>query len=152
MKPNDIYIGRQAFLRGLMIPASKWQNSFKLKDFNNEYNLVLKKYLEYMVHDRKDLLQQLHELSGKRLVCWCAPLQCHGDVLVRLFRFYVLGIPDNLIETLLCNKQTDDKSPKKNVFTVMIILVIEALIFNKARKKKQLEHMDLEITLSKPSL
>jgi hypothetical protein len=26
----------------------------------------------------------LHELAGRDLVCWCAPLPCHGDVLLRL--------------------------------------------------------------------
>jgi Domain of unknown function (DUF4326) len=26
----------------------------------------------------------LPELRGKTLVCWCAPLPCHGDVLVEL--------------------------------------------------------------------
>lgn len=26
----------------------------------------------------------LHNLKGKDLVCWCAPLPCHGDVLLRL--------------------------------------------------------------------
>ena len=24
------------------------------------------------------------ELKGKNLVCWCAPLPCHGDVLLRI--------------------------------------------------------------------
>jgi hypothetical protein len=26
----------------------------------------------------------LHDLRGLDLVCWCAPLPCHGDVLLRL--------------------------------------------------------------------
>ena len=26
----------------------------------------------------------LPELRGKDLVCWCAPLACHGDLLLRL--------------------------------------------------------------------
>ena len=30
------------------------------------------------------LLARLPELKGKRLICWCAPLRCHGDVLHRL--------------------------------------------------------------------
>lgn len=24
------------------------------------------------------------ELRGKNLVCWCAPLRCHGDILLRI--------------------------------------------------------------------
>jgi uncharacterized protein DUF4326 len=30
------------------------------------------------------LMQALDELRGRDLVCWCAPLACHGDVLVEL--------------------------------------------------------------------
>jgi hypothetical protein len=28
----------------------------------------------------------LEPLRGKRLACWCAPLWCHGDVIVELLR------------------------------------------------------------------
>jgi hypothetical protein len=30
------------------------------------------------------LRKALHELEGRDLVCWCAPLPCHRDVLLRL--------------------------------------------------------------------
>jgi hypothetical protein len=30
------------------------------------------------------LMEALHEQRGVDLVCWCAPLPCHGDVLLRL--------------------------------------------------------------------
>jgi hypothetical protein len=30
------------------------------------------------------LLQALHELKGKDLICWCAPERCHADVLLEL--------------------------------------------------------------------
>ena len=33
---------------------------------------------------RRWILEHLHELRGKVLGCWCAPLACHGDVLERL--------------------------------------------------------------------
>jgi Domain of unknown function (DUF4326) len=29
-------------------------------------------------------MDALPELRGLDLVCWCAPLPCHGDVLLRL--------------------------------------------------------------------
>lgn len=32
----------------------------------------------------KYLLDDLIELRGKDLVCWCAPLSCHADVLMEL--------------------------------------------------------------------
>ena len=33
---------------------------------------------------RQWVLAHINELRGKTLGCWCAPLACHGDVLVRL--------------------------------------------------------------------
>jgi hypothetical protein len=30
------------------------------------------------------LLRDIGQLRGKGLLCWCAPLACHGDVLLRL--------------------------------------------------------------------
>jgi hypothetical protein len=30
------------------------------------------------------LIVKVHELRGLNLVCWCAPLPCHGDLLLRL--------------------------------------------------------------------
>jgi len=40
----------------------------------------------YEIHLRHspDLIAALPELAGKRLGCYCKPLPCHGDVLVRL--------------------------------------------------------------------
>lgn len=61
----DVYIGRRV---GHLL-GSKWQNPFKLKDYSNDRNVVLRKYLEYMLQDRQDLTERLHELSSKRLVC-----------------------------------------------------------------------------------
>jgi hypothetical protein len=29
-------------------------------------------------------MDQVHELRGLDLVCWCAPKACHGDVLLKL--------------------------------------------------------------------
>lgn len=30
------------------------------------------------------LIDDIHELTGKHLVCWCCPKECHGDVLISL--------------------------------------------------------------------
>ncbi len=67
--PNDVYIGR----------GSIWGNPFKIgADGTREE--VVSKYERYL-RIRKDLLERLPELKGKNLVCFCAPLACHGDVL-----------------------------------------------------------------------
>jgi hypothetical protein len=68
----EVYIGR----------PSKWENPFVIgKDGTRKE--VIAKYRKYIM-TRKDLLESLHELEGKRLGCFCAPMACHGDVLVEL--------------------------------------------------------------------
>lgn len=34
----------------------------------------------------EELLQQLPELKGKTLGCWCKPGKCHGDILLELIK------------------------------------------------------------------
>jgi hypothetical protein len=36
-----------------------------------------------------NIIAALPELAGKDLVCWCAPLPCHGDVLLDMLQQYV---------------------------------------------------------------
>lgn len=47
---------------------------------------VIDKYEEWIKHLIVELpvLYDLEKLRGRDLVCWCAPLACHGDVLLRL--------------------------------------------------------------------
>ena len=81
-EPYDVYIGR----------PGKWGNPFLIgKDGSREE--VIEKYRLYLLHneqfgknlpDGRDLLQDLPELKGKMLGCWCRPAACHGDVLVEL--------------------------------------------------------------------
>lgn len=69
---KDVYIGR----------PSKWGNPFKIgKDGTREE--VVELYLEYILGN-DELMAALPELKGKALGCWCAPLPCHGDILVGL--------------------------------------------------------------------
>jgi len=70
----DVYIGR----------PSKWGNPFSIgKDGSREE--VIKKYEEWITNgEGKYLLNDLHELKGKILGCWCSPKPCHGDILLKL--------------------------------------------------------------------
>jgi len=68
----DVYIGR----------PSKWGNPFS-EGKDGTRAEVIKKYHNYILSN-KELLDQLDELEGKVLGCWCKPLACHGDVLVEL--------------------------------------------------------------------
>jgi hypothetical protein len=84
--PNDVYIGRfhQSPKYGTF-KASKWRNPFKV-GVDGTTEEVLVKYQRYL-SERKDLLEQLDELRGKRMGCWCkGEHACHGDVLEGLLR------------------------------------------------------------------
>mgnify|MGYP000225669214 CR=1 FL=1 len=70
----DTYIGR----------GSKWGNPFVIgTDGNREQ--VIAKYKQWITQGNgKHLLNDLHELHGKTLGCFCKPQACHGDVLIEL--------------------------------------------------------------------
>lgn len=71
-EPYDIYIGR----------PSKWGNPFVIgKDGSRKE--VIDKYQQYILNNQQ-LLNDLHELKGKTLGCWCYPKPCHGDILLKL--------------------------------------------------------------------
>lgn len=76
-KPGDVYIGR----------AGKGQDGY----FGNPYRLtdesrraeVIAKYAQHFQERLRDpeFKRRVLELKGKRLVCFCAPKPCHGDVI-----------------------------------------------------------------------
>ncbi len=76
----NVYIGRASPRRGFM--ASKWANPFKIVGSRNRERAVTM-YEEY-IRNAPELWDDLLELDGKVLGCWCKPLACHGDVLVKL--------------------------------------------------------------------
>jgi len=43
---------------------------------------AIEKYEKYLLSNDK-LMNDLHELKGKILGCWCKPLSCHGDILAK---------------------------------------------------------------------
>lgn len=68
----DVYIGR----------PGKWGNPFIIgRDGTREE--VIAKFRAY-IQGRLDLIQDLNEIQGKTLGCWCKPHACHGDVLAEL--------------------------------------------------------------------
>lgn len=71
-EPYDVYIGR----------PSKWGNPFVI-GVDGTREEVIAKYEQY-VRESPKLMAALPELEGKTLGCWCAPLPCHGDVLIKL--------------------------------------------------------------------
>lgn len=70
-EPFDVYIGR----------PSKWGNPFEIgKDGTRQE--VIEKYEQYLLNNPK-LMNDLSELKGKVLACWCSPKPCHGDILIK---------------------------------------------------------------------
>jgi hypothetical protein len=62
---------------------SKWGNPFVIgRDGNREQ--VISKYAEWIKTHPRLIADAKRELNGKYLVCCCAPLPCHGDVLKKI--------------------------------------------------------------------
>ena len=77
--PSHLYIGRNMnfYVKGTF--ESKWKNPFTVKKHGIDKCLVL---YEQLI--RETLYDDLEELDGKVLGCWCKPNRCHGDILIRL--------------------------------------------------------------------
>jgi len=76
----DVYIGRRVQYHKIFTKDSKWGNKFYSR-------LDL-----YETFVRENLWDDLDELKGKILGCWCVntkklePLSCHGQVLMKLLK------------------------------------------------------------------
>jgi Domain of unknown function (DUF4326) len=70
---KGVYIGR----------PSKWGNPFVIGPDGTRDDVV-RKYEEYLMLNPKLMEEAKQELKGKDLVCFCAPLSCHGDILSRI--------------------------------------------------------------------
>ena len=81
-EPYDIYIGR----------GSKWGNPYthikgktKASHVVNTREESIQSFKEWITKgEGKHLLNDLHELKGKTLGCFCKPQSCHGDILKEL--------------------------------------------------------------------
>jgi Domain of unknown function (DUF4326) len=73
--PDAIYIGR----------GSRWGNPFKIGPDGTRDEVCDKHaaHLDTLIHARYLSLEELADLHGKDLVCFCAPARCHGDTLER---------------------------------------------------------------------
>ena len=61
---------------------TKWGNPFKM-GIDGTREEVIEMYKDY-IQDNLFLIEELKKLRPKRLLCWCAPKACHGDVLVEM--------------------------------------------------------------------
>jgi hypothetical protein len=78
--PDAVYVGR----------PSKWGNQFRIGEYfagrtlSREDCIMLYRHFLESSPAGQALLQDIGELRGKDLVCWCAPLPCHAGVLLEL--------------------------------------------------------------------
>lgn len=70
---SGIYVGR----------PSRFGNPFLIgRDGSREQ--VIAKYREWLCEQPDLVAAAKIELHGKDLICWCAPLACHADVLLEI--------------------------------------------------------------------
>lgn len=65
--PDAVYIGR----------GSIWGNPFKIGEHGTREEVIRRFEVEVLPS------LDLSYLRGKDLICYCSPLACHGDVLLR---------------------------------------------------------------------
>jgi len=68
-----VYIGR----------PSVFGNPFKIGP-DGDRDMVIERYRAWLLSQPDLVARARRELAGKDLVCWCAPLACHGDVLIEV--------------------------------------------------------------------
>ena len=77
----DVYIGR----------GSVWGNPYPIDDDIGETrSVVIARYRHHlwnMMQSGEVTKKMLLALDGKRLGCYCKPLQCHGDVIQSAVRW-----------------------------------------------------------------
>lgn len=76
---NHVYIGRSnRFVDGTF--TSKWHNPYSANKYGRDG--CIKLFKKYLLDSH--LIDDIHELKGKDLGCWCYPMKCHGDILLKL--------------------------------------------------------------------
>lgn len=71
----DVFIGR----------PSKWGNPYRI-GYDGTRDEVIAKYSRWLweqIKSEKISIDDLLNLDGKRLGCYCKPLPCHGDIVVK---------------------------------------------------------------------
>lgn len=70
----DVYIGRGK--------GCRFGNPFKIGQDGSRAD-VIKKYEKWILN-QPDVLKLFPKLRGKKLGCYCSPLACHGNIIVKL--------------------------------------------------------------------
>lgn len=89
---SAVYIGR----------GSKWGNPFEIGKDGDRAE-VIEKYKAWLLNQPELLASIPLELKGKDLVCYCAPKDCHGDVILAIAAGFD---PADVLKPLPIAKQT----------------------------------------------
>lgn len=72
---GGVYIGR----------GSRWGNPFPIGEFYGDREEVVVRHEKWIKNEmvvKPTLLSEIRaQLGGKNLICFCAPLRCHGEIL-----------------------------------------------------------------------
>lgn len=68
-----VYIGR----------PGPWGNPFVIGEHGDRAQ-VIAQYEAWLLAQPEMVERMRRELRGRDLVCWCAPLPCHGNIILRL--------------------------------------------------------------------
>lgn len=84
LRADDIvYIGRES--KGYQLPESPFHNPFPMRGSSAaERERVIQLFRTYLFDNPALVVRARMELRGKRLVCYCAPKPCHGDLLAEI--------------------------------------------------------------------
>jgi len=72
LPPGAVYVGR----------PSRWGNRYVIGPDGTRAEVIAR--YEAELRANSEAMAALSELRGKDLVCWCSPLPCHADVLLKL--------------------------------------------------------------------
>lgn len=77
--------------------TTKWGNPFKISktDPQIDRDFVIRQYedlLVTMVEIGEVKKEDILELDGKTLGCWCSPKACHGDAIIRVINMIKWGV------------------------------------------------------------
>lgn len=73
MPPHAIFVGR----------PSKYGNPFCIGNDGTRDD-VIRKFKDMVVSDANMIRSIIYDLRGKDLVCFCSPLRCHADILLKI--------------------------------------------------------------------
>jgi len=81
-----VYVGRPTKF-GNPMTIKEVKRLFPTFDDEEAYQAAVDWYAEYLGEYLKlhpEFWDEIRKLHGKDLVCWCKPLPCHADILLRI--------------------------------------------------------------------